>query len=249
MRVAESIYTRLGMALVLGGTGLSLVSFLLLHSIPLTALGISLLVLGAVCLVMGRASPYISPEASSLLLKAGYKNIAAIVEELGLRAKAVYLPSSLCGGEPQALIPLHSNPSLPSISSSLPQRMIVRFGSRPEDMGLLVTTPGSAAVKLLEKRAEDNPEDLENTLASLLAGTLELVDKVKVRAVERGFQIEMTNPRLEYKDMPFYVYDFLGSPLASIVAAVVAESTGKPVGISSEESERRKRIVILEVLR
>lgn len=69
MKLSDNIYTRLG--LVLSGVGLSPVSFLLLHSTPLTALGISLLILGAACFVLGRASPYVSPEMSALLIGTG----------------------------------------------------------------------------------------------------------------------------------------------------------------------------------
>lgn len=58
----------------------------------LTALGIYMLILAAILLVLGRTIPKLSLEVSSLLLETGIDNIAAIIEELGNKIKAVYLP-------------------------------------------------------------------------------------------------------------------------------------------------------------
>jgi hypothetical protein len=52
--------------------------------------GISGVILGVVSLALGRSLPRISPEASLMLLEAGSDNIAILVEELGLRARAIY---------------------------------------------------------------------------------------------------------------------------------------------------------------
>lgn len=112
---------------------------------------------------------------------------------------------------------------------------------------MLIATPGSAAVKLLEAKPGDSPEELETALTSLLVGRLDLVDRVRVGAVEQGLEIEMTNPRLSEKGLPFY--DFLGSPLVSIAAAVAAESLGKPLTISAEKHQKGKSVVTLEVVR
>jgi len=75
-----------------------------------------------------------------LLLETSIGNIATVVEELGIKSKHVYLSSSLTGDRPEALIPLHSNPLLPKITRALSRHFIVRYGSGPDDVGLLVTT-------------------------------------------------------------------------------------------------------------
>ena len=67
---------------------------------------------------------------------------------MGIRTRAVYLPSSLTGGQPQALLPLHSNSSLPVIKHALPRRLIVKYGNSPDEIGLLLSTIGSTAVSL-----------------------------------------------------------------------------------------------------
>ena len=150
MKPVSNSFTLLGVCLTFVGLSLSLMSFLVLRSIPLTALGLSTVILGGVSLALGRGQPKISPEASAILLQSGMENISAIVEELGLKSKAIYLPSSMAAGKPQAFIPLHSNPHPPHLGNIvLPKRLIVKYGAQPEDVGLLVTTPGSAVVGMV----------------------------------------------------------------------------------------------------
>ena len=106
-------YTWAGLGLLVAGSLVSLSSYFILLLTWLTALGISMLILSFILFALGRTIPKLPPEVSALLLETGIDNIATIVEELGIRTKAIYLPSSLTSGRPQALIPLHSNPSLP----------------------------------------------------------------------------------------------------------------------------------------
>ena len=143
MVAIKNTYTVLGASLALASVMLTVLAYLILHSTPLTALGISTGVLAAVSLSLGRGQPKIPPEASAILLQSGVENVSTLVEELGLKSKAIYLPSSMTSGQSQALIPLHSNPHPPQLEKIvLPKRLIVKHGSKPEDLGLLVTTPG-----------------------------------------------------------------------------------------------------------
>jgi len=184
-------YNELGIGLLLAGTGLVPTAYLLLHSIPLIALGISLVVLGAICLALGRSRPTISPEVSKLLMETGMENLNSLLEELCLKSKGMYLPSSITGGKPRAIIPLHSNPRFPEVNEPLGQRLIVSCGQSPEDIGIMVTTPGSNIVNMLE---------------------------------------------------------MLGSPVASVVASLLAEATNKPVLVKNEEQRRESSFIDLEIL-
>jgi hypothetical protein len=214
-------------------------SYLVLQSTPITALGLSTIILGAVSLALGRGQPKISPEASAILLQSGVENISAIVEELGLKAKAIYLPSSMTTGKPQAFIPLHSNPHPPQLGNIvLPKRLIVKYGPQPEDMGLLVTTPGSAVAGMVTAKSDSTEADLEAALTLVLVGTISLADSVRVTKEDEVIRVEISNPRLEYRKM--WVYESLGSPLASIVASVVAEVLNKPVSVDSEQYSKGK---------
>jgi len=246
MRLVEKRYSGLGLGLVLAGAALIPVSHFLLGSTPLTALGISLIVLGAVCLALGRARPEIPPEISAILLEAGVENIATIVEELGLTSKAIYLPSRLGGGRNQALIPLRSNPSVPQIERPLPRRLIVKYGPGADDVGLLLSTPGSATIDLLESKPGSSSVDLEAALSFVLIGGVDLVDAVRVGLGEGRVTVEVSNPRLEYKNIR--LYQNIGSPLASIIASIAAEGLGKPLVVAEESYAKGKCTVSLEVL-
>jgi len=205
-----------------------------------------MLILAAILLVLGRTVPKLSPEVSSLLLETGIDNIATIIEELGIKAKAIYLPSSLTGGRPKALIPLHTNPSLPPIKEALPQRLIVQYGARPDDIGLLVATTGTTAVGMLELRPGSSPAEFESSLTALFTGILGVADGARVVNNENNIRVEIRNPRIENKAT--WSHHCLGSPLASMVASVAAETWDKPVTIREEEHHSGKCFIELEVM-
>ena len=96
-------YIRLGLVLTLSGAVLAPVFYFVVVSVPLTALALSAIILGLVSAMLGNARPDITPEASQMMLQTGVENIAALLEELGLTTRAVYLPSPESGGRPKPL--------------------------------------------------------------------------------------------------------------------------------------------------
>jgi len=196
--------------------------------------------------MLGRTIPKLPPEVCSLLLETGIDNMATIVEELGIRTKAVYLPSSLTGGQPQALIPLHSNPSLPPITKVLPHRLIARYGTSPDDIGLLLSTVGSTAVRMLESKPGPTPVEFESALTSLFTGILGVADRTRVVCNGKHIKVEIHNPRIENKAT--WCHQCLGGPLASVVASVAAEAWDRPVTIKQEERHRGRCSIELEVI-
>jgi hypothetical protein len=249
MRRYRNVYYHLAIALLIAGGAFAPTSYLLLKSIPLTALGGSMLILGVVCLSLARSLPKVSSETGSMLLEAGVENIATLVEELGLRAKAVYLPSSLtANGQPQALLPLSPNTNLSQLDRALPKRLIVKFGPQAEDIGLLVSTPGSVSASRLETKPDATAEDIGSSLTYILRGLLDVADGVRVvRMGEREIEVEVSHPRLDYKNAS--IYEWLGTPLASIVASVVAEAVDKPVAITEERQDKGGTNIKIGVLR
>lgn len=232
----------LGLGLALAGFMLSSASYIILRSTPLTALGFSTIILGVTSLALGKGQT--PPEAGGLLQEPDSENIVALIEELGLTSKAVYLPSSLTGGKPQALIPLHTNPHPPKPQFPLPKRFIVKYGPSPEDMGLLVTTPGSTIASKATSKLYPAPADLELTLSSVITGTIDLADAVKVSTTGEKIIVEVSNPRLKKKNVR--IDECLGSPLASIVGSIVAEALDKPFIIDRETHEKHKSIIELK---
>jgi len=240
-------YSELGLALLLAGAGLIPTSYLLLHSIPIIALGISLVILGATALVLGKTRPKVPPEVSSLLMETGLENIGSLLEELGLKSKGVYLPSSLTGGKPRAVIPLHSNPQFPKITEPLAQRLIVSCGRDPEDMGIMVTTAGSNIINMLETKPGPSSEEMAGALTTILVGTLDVATGVKVSLDDKKATVKVLHPHLE-KDRNSWAVQSLGSPIASIAASLLAEALSKPVVVKKEEQHRGENFIELEIL-
>ena len=237
-------YTWAGLGLLITGGLASLSSYFILLTTWITALGMCMLILSFILIALGRTIPKLPPEVCGLLLETGIDNIATIVEELGIKAKAIYLPSSLTNGQPKALIPLHTGTSLAPINTVLPQRLIVKYGTDPDDIGLLLSTFGSAAVGMLESRPD--PSEFESALTSLFTGILGAADRTRVLHHENHITVEIHNSRIESKAT--WSHQCLGEPLSSIVASVAAEAWNRPVTIKQEEHHRRKYSIELEVV-
>ena len=240
----KSPYATLAASTALTGIILSALSYLVLRATPLTALGMSAVLIAAVSFTIARGQPKISPEASAILLQSGAENISAIVEELGLKSKAIYLPTSISGDKPKALIPLDQNVEFSA--KVLPNRLIVKYGSNPAEVGLLISTPGSAVCGLVKAKPDWSAEDLESAISVILIGTINLADGVRVTADAEKVLVEVSNPRLEQSKM--WIYEVLGTPIGSTVASIVAQILQKPVSITVERFSKGKCVVELKVV-
>ena len=240
-------YSRAGLGLLIAGVVIALPAYFLLALTWLTALAISMVIMSFILLALGKTIPRLSPEVCNLVLETGIDNMSAIIEELGIRNKAVYLPSSLTGDRPQALIPLNSGQPLPPISKVLNQRLIVKYAAGPDDFGLLLSTIGSIAAGLLESAPSPDADELESAMNSLLTGILGMADGTSAAVQDGQVTIVIRNPRVE--NTSTWSNRCLGSPLASIAASITAEAWGKPVTIKQEEPMGNTYSVILEVLK
>ena len=240
----ESTYKTLSVCLAVTGICVSPLAFFIVNSTPLTALGISVVLIGGVSFAISRGQPKIPPEASAILLQSGVENISALVEEIGLKSKAIYVPSSISGDKPKALIPMDGNLVLDK--KLLPKRLIVKYGDKPEAVGLLLVTPGSAVGGLVEAKPDASAGDLESGISAVLLGTINLADGVRVSMDADLVTVEVVNPRLEQSKM--WVYDSIGSPIASIVASIVAQVLDQPVSIGSEQLGKGKLVIKLKVV-
>jgi hypothetical protein len=244
--IKKNSYTWAGLSLLIAGSLIALSAYFVLQIIWLAALGVCMLILSFILLALGRTIPELSPEICRLLLETSTYNIAALVEELGLKAKAIYLPSSLTNNQPHALIPLHSNSSPPSITKALPQRLIVRYGKHPDDVGLLLSTVGSTAIHMLDTIPQNTSAELESTLVSLLTGVLGVADGIRINYDGNHVKVEIRQPHIE-NGVNWSHYS-LGGPLASLVASVTAEAWDKPVIIKHEQPDGDNYFIGLEVI-
>lgn len=231
----DNWYRRAGIILLVAGLGLAPVAAFILEVTWLTAFGIAALILAFVLLALGEAMPRLSPEFSSVMLETANSNVAAIIEELGVTSPAIYLPSSPGGGRARALIPLKTDAVLPSSFKALPDRFIVRYGSGDDDIGLRVTTAGTAALGMLAELPGTTAAELEMALTTLLHGILGVA--AGVRYGEDGDGISIVLSRLTAGAPLTAVIPCLGSPLAQVVAAVVAEGRGQSLTVLEEGAE------------
>ena len=236
----------MGLGLCLAGAIFAPISYFIINSVPLTAVGISTVVIGFVCIALANTRPYISPEACELILKTGMENTAALLEELGLRSKAIYLPSTMRDGHPQALVPLVEDREIRLVKEKVPGRLIVRYGVNPDDMAIAVTTPGSINIDMLETKPGPTADEIRAAATYILTGLLDLANSVTVDMTDAQVNVEVSGPRLHYEDIWFY--RCLGSPVASIVAAISSEALDKPVRIREESYSKGRSRIILEVL-
>ncbi len=240
-------YTWSGLGLLIAGGLISLPAYFILHLVWITALGICMLILSFILIALGKAVPKLSPEVCRLILETGVDNIATLIEELGIKTKAIYLPSSLASNRPRAFIPLHSNGSKPSITKALPQRLIARYGTNPEDIGLLISTIGSTAIAMLESKPGATSAELESALTSLFTGRLGIADGTRVICNNGNINVEINKPRLE--NGASWSHQCLGGPLATMVASIAAEAWDKPMSITQEEQHNGKYYIELEVIK
>ena len=239
-------YRILGLGLSLAGAIFTPVSFFIIESISLTAVGISAIMLGFVSVVLSNTRPYISPEACQLILRTGMENTAALLEELGLRTKAIYLPSTMRDGHPQAVIPITEGEDIQWVRKKIPGRLIIRYGANPDDVAIAVTTPGSINIGLLETRPGPTSDEIEAAATYILTGILDIANSVTVHLANSRIDVKISDSRLHYEDI--WYYRCLGSPSASIVAAISSEALQKPVRIKEESYNKGESRIVLEVL-
>lgn len=239
-------YIWLGMVLSISGACLIPVFYFIVDSAALTGLGLSFVMLGLVCIALANTRPAISPEASQMMLQAGMENIAALLEELGLTGKAIYMPRSRREGRSQALVPLRQDHSEIRVDERIPGRLIVRYGRDPLDVGIAVATPGSVCLEGLEAMPGPNALEIESALSTILVGMLDIAGSVSAYETDKGMRVEVSKPKMGYRNVWFY--QALGSPLASIAASVTSEAFEKPVVVARDESLNGKAVIELEVL-
>ncbi len=241
----RNVYIWTGFGLLVSGSLMLVPSYFIFNLTWLSALSVCMLIMSVILIALGFTIPQLSPQVCSLLMETGIDNISTLVEELGLSSKAVYLPSSLTSERPCALIPLRGS-DVPRVSGAVPRRLICRYGTGPDDVGLLVSTVGSSAVNMLESKPGPNSADMETSLTSLFSGQLGVADGASVVCRESQVEVTIHNPRVDHHNL--WSNRSLGYPLASIAASLAAEAWDKPIAIKGERFDTNSYSVVLEVL-
>ena len=174
------------------------------------------------------------------------KNIEAIFNELELHEKAIYLPPSENSNKIQVVIPLNNRLSLKELKTAVSGKLFVRNFDNNEIIGILIHSPGTLAIEKLDAKIEPTAEELENILTRILAGVFDLGGSAHVDISSNTVNVEVEHHELQIEEMRHY--ESIGSPVASIVAAVVCKALGKPVRIRSETNKKRRSHIFLDAL-
>ncbi|APV45127.1 hypothetical protein Dform_01808 [Dehalogenimonas formicexedens] len=247
MKQGDNPYTWAGCGLFVSGALVATSSLFILGVAWFTALGLAMIIIAIILLALARSVPKLSPEFSRVLFETGTENLAVLLEELAVSTRAIYLPPRLSNGKSRALIPLAGTLKAEMLKEALPNRLIVRYGAGAQDIGLLITTPGSAAAQLVSDKTETDTELLSATLTAFFSGTLGLADAVNVTN-ENG-SIRVAFSQLRHERVNDRTDRVLGSAPASVATAVAAKMWDYPMIISSEGGNSRKYIVVIERLK
>jgi hypothetical protein len=174
------------------------------------------------------------------------KNVNELLEELDIKNKAIYFPRKMADGHRQALIPLTTGQDIKKLSEYSFWRATSKCEPQVENAAVAVTTQGNASLDMLPGEPEPTAFGIETAIAYVLKGNLDMADKVKVDMVDSRIDVKVTGTDLSYEDTLYY--RCLGSPIASIAAAISSEALDKPVRILEESHQKRTSKITLEVL-
>jgi hypothetical protein len=229
-------YQLLGLSLVSFGGVFASYSYLVLLSVPLTALGLACIILGST-LLMVPGSP-VPRHQMRAMMEASLVNVEALLEEFDVKGKAVYMPPN--DGRVHAFIPVQGNVDLGAID---PQRVPVRVLTEAGGVrGVTVFPPGSEAVRLSLLPEEAGAED---ALSHVLVDFIEAVESVKL--VRRGSEavVELGRPRAS-SEYP-RVNGCLGSYPVSLAGCVLAHVLRGPILYRGEEASGSSTLAYFEV--
>ncbi len=241
-----SPYRILGVALIVAGAELATISYFVINSVFLTAVGLSAVLLGLTSTFLANARPPFSAEAYQMLLKTGEENTATSLAELGIKNKAIYLPGNTQDGHFQALIPLTTENDIKKIKQQLSGNWIVKSELESEGIAIAVNTPGAQSLCLLQSKPGPHEDEITAAMVYILVDLLGIATGVKVNLTDLKVKVEVRGAKLNYKEIPYY--QCVGSPFASVAAAITSEALGKHIRVMEEIRNKGKNEIVLEVL-
>ncbi len=223
-------FNAFGAALASFGALFSLLSYKILSNIPLTALGIGMLILGlSICLTP--TSP-IPRKAVRALIEGSILNLEALLEEFDASCKGYYVPHE--DGRVYVYVPLSSETGPPKVALK-PRGVVVEEGGKPY---LVFLPPASELVRV------EGFSDVEAAISEVLVDLTELCKSVKV--------VRSGDINIEVKGVRGYVSAerfkrVFGSIEACLAACVAAALSNSPVYVLSEVEEKGVKYITLRV--
>ena len=160
----------------------------------------------------------------------------------------MYLPSSQLPHGARALVPLGVDAGTHIDPQRLDDRLVAFYGDGPDDVGLLVSTPGSAALRLLQYPPGGTMDEISVAVTQVAVASLRIAHGIEVGGHGDHVEVRFIGESVPAGWLASAVEMCLGSLAASIAAALVAEAKGRRVTIESESLEGSTRRVTLALL-
>lgn len=210
--------------LLASGLALTFYSYFALANIPLTALGIGILVTAASIIATYPYTPY--REAVQSVLHSYTANISKLLEEFSANNPAFYTPDGL------VLVPLKAR-GMPDLKKLKAENLV---HSDPSGYYLVLQSPVSTTTV-------ERETDLEAALTEVVVYSLGLCDGVKVVSRDETLILEVSKPRSFKEGTRFK--KVLGSLPLHVSITVIAMALGKVVQVGEVRQTGKNRVIAL----
>lgn len=208
---------------------------------------IAVLVLGVVFVSLGRPEAPVQSPLAPLLAGCAYDNTAALLQSLGVRDRAVYMPAAMAGGAACACVEIDRRAGE---SSRPPAATVPVFTASEGGRTMLrIATPGSHSLPMVDSAPGATLDEATSALTTVAAGTLRLAAGVHIGELGDLLRIRFDG----YRDTGLLhhsaVDTCLGSPLAGIAATILAETLQTPIRYEGETRKNGSLYVDLRIER
>ena len=222
----------LGVALTIFASLLTIWSYLFFMNIPLTALGIGLIILG-ISILLTPTHP-IPPHTVRALLEGSTLNIEALLEELNITNRGYYVKGA--DGRVYVLIPVDRDVG-PPIEEFEFKGLVTKI----QDRKYLTIIPPSSEIIYVQELSE---AEFDDALNYILVDLSELAESVKTSTVGEYVVVKINKTIVHVTSWRF------GNVLSSLEASIAASLFAKKHGITrivDEVDMEGERIITLEV--
>jgi hypothetical protein len=222
---------------------LGLIALLLsvfVSSYVLAFIGLGLTFWGALFLYI-KPTKYVKLELLNSISLSTLANLEKMLAHARANSQGIYLPPKRLQDYTSSLVfvPTKPNQALPTTKQTNPKELETK-----NPAGLLITPPGLALSKLLEKElkrpfTETSLEDLQTQLPRLF-DELQITKHLTIQPQDNSITVRITNHVFEdlcnETAKLELTHKILGCPISSAFACIFAKATGKPIIIEKEET-------------
>ena len=230
--------------------GILLIALAIVNSHSVAAsIGIAITFWGAIILYI-RPIRFIKKDILDSVVTEPYETYYKLFKEMGYKGIPQYVsPSTLWGLRNVVLyIPMSDQTSLPT------DEQLSTEGTIPNNpQAIKLTPPGLGLSKLIEKElitdfTTVSIEYLQNNLEIALVEGLEIVETFQMEIFPQHVQVEMKSTIFDQAIMDQNKEDktYIGDPLNSAIACVLARSTRKPIIITKIHTKPKEKTIITD---